>query len=163
MARLTRKKAVLTVKGKKPLARQSQPTPKSKGNPRGAGRTPGFNHGLTLKRIIEACYNQYGLVTYIAEELQVERATIYKWQKTYPEVKAAMADANEHRLDRTENAMFKVIDTQGYDAAKLMQFHIKCKGKQRGYVEKLELAGQFGHDITIGIGLPKGEKADDYN
>jgi len=76
---------------------------------------------------------QNALITRIATALNISRKTFYTWCEEHPEFKEAYEDAEFHTLDTSESELHKNIQA-GKEPS--IFFHLKCKGKNRGYVEK---------------------------
>jgi hypothetical protein len=53
-------------------------------------------------------------------------------------------EVEESYLDLSEHTIFKAIRGGNITAA---MFHLKCKGKKRGYVERQEITGQDGGPV----------------
>lgn len=68
------------------------------------------------------------------------RATFYEWKNTDLEFAAQVSELEEADLDYSEGALHKKI-RKGVLAAII--FHLKCKAKHRGYIEKTEYGGQL--------------------
>jgi len=65
----------------------------------------------------------------------IGRTTFYRWKEKDKEFKQAVSDINEEALDFAETALKKLI--QEGNVASII-FYLKTKGKDRGYVEKIE-------------------------
>jgi hypothetical protein len=76
------------------------------------------------------------------------RGTIGAWKSEDPAFAEAVFDLEEADLDFSESALKKQIK-QGNIAAII--FHLKCKGKKRGYVEKTEIDGSIRHTDQMSI------------
>lgn len=86
-----------------------------------------------LKDYADIMVKQNALITRISTALNISRTTFYKWCEDYPEFKQAYEDAEYHTLDTSESQLFQNIN-DGKEPS--IFFHLKCKGKGRGYVEK---------------------------
>jgi transposase len=86
-----------------------------------------------LNDYIEIISKNMGLIAPVAKALGVNRNTIYNWLEKYPEFKQAFNDANENVLDFTEGKLYELVKDKNLGA---ICFLLKCKGKERGYVEK---------------------------
>lgn len=64
------------------------------------------------------------------------RTTYYKWYKADPEFKEAVDSIGEYMIDLAENALYSKIKKGNLTAT---IFFLKTKGKERGYVEKLQV------------------------
>lgn len=109
----------------------------------------------TLERFRIICEAKGGNTSEIAKGLNCTRASIYKWFKEFPEYEEVWKDVEESRLDFTESQLFNRIkgipDIQTDENGNkkmvgwLVQpsdtciiFHLKTKGKHRGYIERTE-------------------------
>ena len=72
-----------------------------------------------------------------AQKIGINRSTLWKWLQNDDELRQAINDIEEEKLDFTESQLTKLIKS-GNPAA--IFFHLKCKGKNRGYVERQEIA-----------------------
>jgi hypothetical protein len=106
-------------------------------------RTDGAPEKYEPDKIILAIQASRGMLSAAARMLGMGRASIYEYAKRYPQIQAAIEHENELQLDLSELALFKAID-KGESWA--VCFHLKCKWKPRGYIERPE--GTFG-DVTL--------------
>lgn len=77
-----------------------------------------------------------GMVTTSCIKYGIDKKTHYNWLKMYEGFKDAVEMINDEMIDRTESKLFQLIE-KGEPSA--IFFHLKCKGKKRGYVEKQEI------------------------
>ena len=102
---------------------------------------------VSLKKILDAVENSFGIKTTICKRLGVSRPTFDKYIKRYPEVHDAVEHSKEVFLDFTESKLIENIKNN--DTACII-FTLRTKGKKRGY----EQDNRF--DITTkGEGLNK--------
>ena len=87
------------------------------------------------KAIIEALEQSLGVVTTACKKVGVGRTTFYGWLDSDAEFKKAVEDIQNIALDFVESQLFKNIK-EGKSAE--MIFYLKTKGKNRGYVERIE-------------------------
>lgn len=92
----------------------------------------------TKEEYIEALTRAKGLTTVAGDILGVIPEAVSRMIAKYPEVRAARDRAAERVLDFAENKLFDQIN-DGNTAATI--FFLKTRGRQRGYVEKLETGG----------------------
>ncbi len=71
-----------------------------------------------------------------ADALNITRATLWKWRKEDPELDEMMTDAEESLIDFSESKLMEAIQEGNLTAT---IFHLKTKGKSRGYVEGQEI------------------------
>ena len=112
--------------------------------------------------VIAAVKKCRGVRTRVAEMLGIARSTIQDYITRYPEVKEAFHEADNTMLDAVENKL--EFFTQGYipraDGSKepvplalqldAVKFYLRCKGKDRGYTERMEqeVTGKDGAPIA---------------
>ena len=87
-------------------------------------------------------------VTAACKATGIGRTRVYEWRKIDPEFEAAFIEATEKDLDFTESQLKKNIKS-GKEAS--IFFHLKCKGKSRGWVERQEVTGADGIPLNPGI------------
>jgi hypothetical protein len=71
----------------------------------------------------------------------ITRAQLYTWRKSDPAFEAGFLEADDQDLDFTESKLKKAIQN---DQGWAICFHLKCKGKKRGWVERQEVTGADG-------------------
>lgn len=84
------------------------------------------------KAMIEAMHQTLGNITASTRAVGIARATHYKWMNNNEKYRLAIEEAIEIDLDFSEAALRKRI--QEGDTTAII-FHLKTKGKHRGYVE----------------------------
>lgn len=86
--------------------------------------------------IIVKVYEKKGCnVSATATALGVDRKTIYNWREKDKELDERLKDAEESLIDFSESKLLEQINEGNLTA---IIFHLKTKGKNRGYVEKVE-------------------------
>jgi hypothetical protein len=90
-----------------------------------------------------------GYVTIAAEALGINTATIYKRARESEYLRDIWDEIKESRLDRVEEILLSKI-TQDRDVISTL-FYLKCQGKKRGYVERVEHTGEDGDPIRITV------------
>ena len=91
---------------------------------------------LTKKEIfLKALRNNLGHITKACEKANIHRRTYYSWIDKDEEFKQQCEDVEESLLDLSESKLLENI--QNNDNTCII-FHLKTKGKKRGYVEKQE-------------------------
>jgi hypothetical protein len=110
---------------------------------------------LTRKKaMLEALEKHYGIVTYACKDVGISRVTHYDWLKEDPEYKAAVEDIDNVALDHTESKLHQLIEgvwmetkpdkggeTIVYQVppnVSAVIYHLKTRGKKRGYIERVE-------------------------
>lgn len=122
----THKKKIDSVKTK---------NPKKRGG-RKAGSTLAKAPAKRKKALLSALTDNLGIVTRACKAVGIPRACFYEWFNDDPEFKAAVEDVNEIALDFVEErhyALIKCLNTAS------IIFHLKTKGRGRGYVERTEI------------------------
>ena len=85
---------------------------------------------LTKKNIEVAIKGSNGLISTIAQRLDVSRQTVRNYFKRYPELEENMNDELETILDVVESKLMKKVQEEESWAIK---FYLQTKGKTRGY------------------------------
>lgn len=111
----------------------------------GKKRTQPF---LKIKQIESALRKTHGLIAHAAEILNVSRPAIHDRIKRSPQLQAVMAEIEERLIDQSENVVYHHMSNKNLTAA---IFHLKTKGKNRGWVEKHqnEISGNAEAPLTI--------------
>jgi len=146
------------------------------GKKRGRGR-PKVDPGklnARMRAFIAAYLDSNWNVTTALEKCQLNRSTFYGWKEKCPAFAEAFDDATEARLDLAEDHLTQEVK-KGNIAA--LCFFLKCQGKARGYIERVEHTGTGGKPIEYQVidrfevpGEPQGddkpaeppEKGEDY-
>ena len=90
----------------------------------------GLKPKITKKALIDAAYSCGGIVSLVAERFGVSRVAIHKHLKQSSELQEVFEQASESLLDLAEAKHIEAI-REGYYPAIL--FHLKTKGRKRGY------------------------------
>ncbi len=94
----------------------------------------------TKKALIEALEQSLGVVTTACKKVGIDRTTFYRYVNDDEAFKNAVNDIENIALDFAESQLHKQIK-DGSTASTI--FYLKTKGKNRGYVERQEIA----HDL----------------
>ena len=89
-----------------------------------------------IKAMVAAMEKALGVVTTACKTVGISRQTHYNWLQD-PDYAAAIEDVSEVAVDFAESHLHKLIK-EGNPAATI--FFLKTKGKNRGYVERQEIA-----------------------
>lgn len=104
---------------------------------------------LTLKKkaMLKALKENRGFVSIAANAVGIRRETHYDWLKTDPEYKRIYEEVLELDLDQVENKLRDRIDANDTTA---VIFHLKTKGRKRGYYEQdiVEQKEEVKHDLS---------------
>lgn len=103
---------------------------------------------LTNKQIIKELEKSMGYLHPAHENLGVTRQTLAKYIKEDEDLKEAYEDIIEAHLDKSES---KLMEARDKGESWAICFHLKCKGKHRGYTERQELTGADGKDLKTGV------------
>jgi len=88
------------------------------------------------KAVLEALEASLGVVTQACKMADVGRTTFYKWMKEDEEFALKVEEIENVALDYSESKLFDQISAGNITA---IIFHLKTKGKKRGYIEKQEI------------------------
>ncbi len=102
------------------------------------------------EKLIDALAKKRGNITKACVAANIGRKTFYRWRDTDKEFKQACEDAEESLLDKSEDKLMELIEGGNVIAT---IFHLKTKGKKRGYVEKQEVEVNKPIDDVIFNGL----------
>jgi transposase-like protein len=100
----------------------------------------------TQEQMIEALEQSKGLIAPAARALGCSRDTIRTYIDEYSAVAQAKLDQEEAVKDMAENALYAAI-LRG--EAWAICFYLKCRAKDRGYVERAELTGANSAPVKI--------------
>ena len=100
----------------------------------------------TQEQVIEALEQSKGLIAPAARALGCSRDTIRSYLDEYSAVAQAKLDQEEAVKDMAENALYAAI-LRG--EAWAICFYLKCRAKDRGYVERAELTAAQGAPVKI--------------
>lgn len=87
---------------------------------------------------IEALTSSAGNISVACKKVGISRETYYKWYKNpkYKSFKKSVDEVNEGLVDLAETMLFKNI--KDGKTAEII-FFLKTKGRERGYVERVEI------------------------
>ena len=105
----------------------------------------------TDSQITEALKKAMGVVAHAANALGTGRSTISDRIARNPELRERLDEIRETNLDIAESKLFELIH-KGQPSAII--FYLKCIGKERGYVERIENTGKEGTDMMLPLLLP---------
>ena len=103
---------------------------------------------LTAEAVINKIKEMHGNVSSVARAFKMSRQTLYKYINDHPTVQAALDESRETMIDNVESKLYSKAlagDTTS------MIFFLKTQGKARGYVERQEVTGKDGNDMTINV------------
>lgn len=86
-------------------------------------------------KLLDALELSVGVVTTACRAVNISRDTHYRWMKEDPDYKARVEELENVALDLSESKLFENIMSGDTTA---IIFHLKTKGKGRGYTERIE-------------------------
>jgi hypothetical protein len=99
----------------------------------------------TPQQVIAAIEAHRGMLTLAAQSLGCSDETMYNYAKRYPSVASAITRQRQRMLDLYELKLYAAI--QGGESWAI-QYFLRTIGKSRGYVERQELTGADGQDLS---------------
>jgi len=107
------------------------------------------NRTIQYKRaLLEALEQSLGIVTVACRTSGVSRMRYYEWMKNDPEFAKAVEGIADIALDFVESAHYQEIKK---GTPSNIIFHLKTKGRKRGYQENLKLSGDEESPIKIDV------------
>lgn len=92
---------------------------------------------ITKKAMLEALEKSLGVVTSACKSVGISRETHYRWMREDSSYKDSVDDLANVALDFAESQLHQQIKG-GNPTATI--FYLKTKGKNRGYIERQEIA-----------------------
>lgn len=106
----------------------------------------GAKQRYTVKEVKKALQEAKGFLTVAADSLGCTYITVLNYISRYPELDEIRKEAREKMKDYAETTLLSKI--QKGDVACLL-FFLKCQAKERGYVERQEIAGVPGSPLIM--------------
>lgn len=107
---------------------------------------------IRKKALLQALRKHYGLITHACEDAGVANKTYYRWLESDSEFAQAVKEIDDFVLDKVEKVAYEqmfegYVDKYGNlkKDTTMMIFHLKTKGKKRGYIEKQEIEHSTGN------------------
>ncbi len=91
---------------------------------------------ISYEKIAQVYAKKGGNLSATATALNIARKTLYNWRKNHPELDELLKDVDEAMLDFSESKLMEAIQEGNLTA---IIFHLKTKGKSRGYIEGQEI------------------------
>lgn len=109
---------------------------------------------LNKKIVIEALENSGGFVSEASKKLRCSSQAVYDFLKRNEDVKLIKQQIDERYLDMAESKLLQLINQGNLGA---ICFFLKCKGKNRGYVERQEVdhSGTTTQRIEVITAIPR--------
>lgn len=89
-------------------------------------------HNVPFETVVKAYEKSAGNLSLCAKAVGIDRRTLDRWRKKYPELDAMMRDVEESLVDLCESRLMQNINDGNLTA---IIFYLKTKGKHRGYIE----------------------------
>lgn len=117
---------------------------------------------LMLEKLEEAT----GIISTACLNANIGRSTFYDWKRDDKDFEAAVEEINDATIDFVESKLIEkvtgvtvqtfnskgepvIYEQPPSDTAII--FYLKCKGKKRGYIERQEITGADGKDLSFDI------------
>lgn len=115
---------------------------------------------IIKKAMIEALKASLGIVATACRSCDISRQTHYRWLSEDEDYKQAVEDIAEETVDFVESELHKLIKSGDTTA---VIFYMKTKAKKRGYIERNELTGADGKDLSqvVVFKIPDNGRNDD--
>jgi hypothetical protein len=96
------------------------------------------------KIFLQALAEHRGIVTKACNATGISRTQVYKWRDEDTTFVDQINEVQQIVLDFAEDKLFEHIDN---DNVPSLIFFLKCRGKERGYVERQEITGKDGQEL----------------
>ena len=104
----------------------------------------------TTDELISVIKKSNGFLTVAARSLGITYQAIWNRQKRDKRLRRAIKAMREKHLDLTEKKLLENIK-KGKEHS--IFFHLRCLGKDRGYVERREITGADGKALQVSISI----------
>lgn len=116
-------------------------------------KTKSYQKRFTKEQVKQALTDARGFVTKASGILGCSHQTIYNFINKYEDVREHKKLIDEEYLDLAENKLLTLVNEKNLGA---ICFYLKCKGKDRGYVEKQQTEltnpdGSFSKIKIVGV------------
>ena len=108
---------------------------------------------IKKEAMILALQKTLGVVTPACKSVDISRETFYKWVREDEEFASRVKEMPEIALDFVESKHYQLINDG--NPANII-FHLKTKGKGRGYQENMDVTSE-GKQITFNLNFPDGD------
>ena len=116
------------------------------GGPGGKGQHR--RYGVPEEEIIRVLKAKQGLISLAAKSLRITHECLNTRVRQSKKLQETLALINEANLDLSESTLYTMIKQKNLGA---ICFHLKCKGKHRGWVERQEVTGAEGKPLNVKI------------
>ena len=90
---------------------------------------------IPFEKVAEVYAKKAGNVSSTCSALGIDRTTFTTWRAKYPKLSRMLDETDESLIDFSESKLLEQINEGNLTA---IIFHLKTKGKKRGYVESME-------------------------
>lgn len=90
---------------------------------------------IPFEKVAEVYSKKAGNVSSTCSALGIDRNTFMAWREKYPKLAQLLDEVDESLIDFSESKLLEQINAGNLTA---IIFHLKTKGKKRGYVESVE-------------------------
>lgn len=90
---------------------------------------------IPFEKVAEVYAKKAGNISSTCSSLGIDRTTFNAWREKYPKLSQLLNDVDESLIDFSESKLLEQISEGNLTA---IIFHLKTKGKKRGYVESME-------------------------
>lgn len=132
---------------RKPIVSKKKTTPVKK-KPAKKKPAPSARTAQKKKAFLQVLKSAMGIITTACEKTEIPRRTIYYWKDEDEEFRKGIEEIQEIALDFAESQLHQAIKARSIPA---ILFYLKCKGKNRGYVERVEHTGKDGEPIENNV------------
>ena len=108
------------------------------------------NTAAQKESMLEALKTSVGVISKACEICGIDRGTHYLWMKNDPEYAKDVESMEDFALDFVESAHYKNIEEGN---ASNIIFHLKTKGKRRGYTEEIIIKKKEEPDALKGLNI----------
>ena len=90
---------------------------------------------IPFEEVAKVYEKKAGNISATCTALGIDRNTFTAWREKYPKLSQLLDDVDESLIDFSESKLLEQINAGNLTA---IIFHLKTKGKRRGYVESVE-------------------------
>jgi hypothetical protein len=103
---------------------------------------------INKKELKKAIHDSMGIITVVAKRIGKTRQGLYYYLKQHPDMQALLDDERESLKDFAESML--ITNVKNGDVTSII-FLLKTLAKDRGYVERHELAGAKDQPLEIEV------------
>lgn len=90
---------------------------------------------IPFEKVAEVYEKKASNISSTCTALGIDRNTFTSWREKYPKLSQLLDEVDESLIDFSESKLLEQINAGNLTA---IIFHLKTKGKKRGYVESME-------------------------